>query len=347
MRLIDPEKLKLIFQQNYMYHNAEIIPLKNNHVFLVKEALEHEQFVIKIYEEEKMLHWQDRFIEQMSERETKGLIPFIKNKYQTSINKLPDNDYVFGVMPYIPGEAINPQNWKEVVDCLRLLAHFHAQGSGIYGKQQVIPFRSKLLDKWTNRLQLFIRSLQPYPEAKTLETGEDNINIQDLILSRSKEYIHWAEWTLVHFPTSYILYLEEQAQWERQIAHLDVAPHNFLTIYGQYYYLFDYDLADYSPPLFDLIQFINRILNEYEWDYDQMLEMINVYDKYRQLQTMEKKIIPILLVYPNDLFREWLGLWRNQGGFHSEKVYQYFKSLDSNWSRRQLFVEKCKQSWNI
>lgn len=339
MSSFDASLLIKLFEEQYLMQVTKLTNMKNDHVFLVET--EREKYVLKTYEDEEILRWQEKFTEQVIERGTKGMIPFIKNIRNTSINRIPSHQKVFGIMPFIPGEIIDPSNWKQVKDCIKLLAHFHLKSGGIYGKKQVIPFRSQLLEKWNQRLQLFVRSLQPFHKAHEHTGVESMGGIRQAMARYYEEAIHWAKWTLTHVPKAYLLFLEEQAQWERQMAHLDVAPHNFLTMKGQYYYLLDYDLADYAPPLLDVVQFINRVSNEFEWSFDTVQELIYTYSSIYSLHPMEKKIIPLLLVYPNDLFREWLGLWKNHGGFHPERVRNYMLSLDQNWEKRRKFVQTC------
>jgi Ser/Thr protein kinase RdoA (MazF antagonist) len=334
MKQLDQEKLKSSFEKLYLTKVKEIRQLKRNHIFLLETS--EEPYIVKLFHEESSIHWQERFLYQMIEKNVSGMVPFLKNSLQKSINVITDPPMFYAVMPFIPGESIDPQNFSQVRDGFKLLSHFHHHGSGIYGKQQVIPFRSHFFEKWKDRLELFDTSMT------SLESiVKEHDGVHSIVKKYASEVMDWAKWSLNHFPHPYMLYLEEQAQWERQVAHLDVAPHNFLVLEHQYYYLIDYDLVNYAPPLIDVVQFLNRMLYHYEWSFDAMYEWLNEYTYTNPLPPMQLKILPILLIYPNDFLREWLGIWKNQAGYHPSKAYQYFYQLDQTWSKRRKFVHAC------
>lgn len=334
LKQLDMDILKESFEQQYGAQVRQVNHLKRNHVLLLET--EQGPYVLKIYREENSIRWQEKLINQMQERNVKGIVPFLKNLNNKCANQVPNTSMTYGVMPYIPGVAINPQQYKQVKDGIKLLSHFHKGGLGIYGKHQIIPFKSNLYIKWKERLEMFEHSIKVLQKRDIRQDG-----LYKLVGSYAGEAIEWAQCALNLMPQSYMLYLEEQAQWERQIAHLDVAPHNFLMIDNNHYYLIDYDLVDYSPPLLDVVQFINRILYHYGWSLELVYELIEEYRATYPLPLMQLKILPILLIYPNDLFREWLGVWKNNEGYHPTKVYQYFIEMEKTWNKRRRFVQDC------
>lgn len=334
MKEINLEELQHSFEQAYNEQVKELNILKRNNVYLIETMTD--KYVLKCFTHYSIISWQDKFLNQMVQKGTKGIVPFIKNKNQMSINCLHEDTIYYGVMPFIPGEAIDFNKNHHVTDCMKLLGQFHAFGSAIYGKQQMIPFRSHIFERWNDRLHLFQRSLNQINDQEQEVEG-----LIPFVKAYGKNAMEWATWTMNHFPQAYMLYLEEQTQWERQIAHLDVAPHNFLTLDNNQYYILDYDLVDYSPPLMDIVQYINRVLPYHQWSFELVWELIHVYEYHYPLQRMQKKILPILLVYPNDFFREWIGLWKRHHGYHPNKVYDYFHQLEKEWNNRRRFVQQC------
>lgn len=334
LKQLELDRLKESFKQQYGSKVEQINHLKRNHVLLLDT--DQGPYVLKIYREETSIRWQEKFIEQMQEKKAKGIVPFLKNLNNNCANLVPNTSMVYGVMPYIPGVAINPHHYNQVKNGIKLLSHFHKYGVGIYGKHQMIPFQSNLYKKWKERLEMFEHSIKLLQQGDIRQDG-----LYKLVGPYANEAIEWARCSLNLMPQAYMLYLEEQAQWERQIAHLDVAPHNFLILNDNHYYLIDYDLVDYSPPLLDVVQFINRILYHYEWSLEVAYQLIEEYKATYPLSLMQQKIFPILLIYPNDLFREWLGVWKNKEGYHPAKVYQYFEEMEKTWNNRRRFVQDC------
>lgn len=327
------DKLRLSFEQSYHQVVKEMQRIKKN-VYLVQT--ERDNFVLKCFFTYSSISWQEKCIAQMITKGAKGLVPFIKNKNEKGVNHIAEEKLYYAVMPFIPGKSIDYADINQVKDCISLLGQFHAYGSGLYGKEQRIPFQSQVYQRWLSRVQEFERSLQELEQQKREVDG---------LLPFVKEYgenaLEWAYSAINHFPQAYMLYLEEQAQLDRQIAHLDVAPHNFLTLGHRQYYLLDYDLVDYFPPLIDLIQFINRVLAYHSWSVELVNQLIQNYEIHFPLADLQKKYMPIFLIYPHDFFREWLGLWKRKQGYHPEKVHHYFQQLEREWANRGKFVEHC------
>lgn len=324
----EKKMIKCMFEHNFLQKVKDVQSLKANNIFLV--TTHNDRFIIKKYKDKHDLQWQNKCIKQLLDNNMKGIVPFINNQWDTCVNKLEDN--YFAVMPYIPGESLNPSNITQTKQCLNLLHSLHSKGVGIYGKQQIIPFESKTYNKLKERYDAFNESLQMIQSESSL-TG-----VTQMIKYLSYDAKKWADYALNYFPKAYALYLEEQAQWERQIAHLDVAPHNFIILENQFFYLIDYDLMDYAPPLLDFIQLISRTLPYYYWSF----ELVNHFlDELRIKDVRQRQYVYASLIYPADLFREWLGIWKRHSGYHPQKVFQYVQFLHKNWERRRRFVYQC------
>lgn len=327
------KRLQHSFEQAYQQDIVEINHLKRNVYYIETKT---DKYILKCFPDYTAISWQDKLVTQMIQQGAKGIIPFIKNKKAQSVNYIEEDNLYYGIMPFIPGQAIDHTNFEQITDCIKLLGQFHAHGSGIYGKEQIIPFRSNLYERWNQRLEHVQRSFNQMDAEELAANG---------LIPFAREYgklaLEWGYIALERFPKAYMLYLEEQAQWERQVAHLDVALHNFIVLDKQQYYLLDYDLVDYAPPLIDLVQYINRVMPYYRYSIDLVKHLITKYETHYPLPEVQKKHIPILLIYPNDFFREWLGLWKRKEGYHPERVAQYFRTLEQTWKERIRFVQAC------
>lgn len=327
------KRLQQSFEEAYQQEVVELNHLKRNVYYLETKT---DKYVLKCFSDYTAISWQDKLINQMIQKGAKGIVPFIKNKRAQSVNYIEEDKLCYALMPFIPGQAIDQTNLQQITDCIKLLGQFHAYGSGIYGKEPTIPFRSSLYERWNSRLEEVRRSLNQ------IDTGEVEVEgLLPFVRDYGRVALNWGQMALERFPQAYMLYWEEQAQWERQVAHLDVALHNFIVLDKQQYYLLDYDLADYAPPLFDLIQYLNRLLPYYGYSFNLVKHLVRMYETHYPLREIQKKYIPILLVYPNDFFREWLGLWRRKEGYHPERVSRYFRTLEQTWKERARFVQTC------
>lgn len=333
MNETDVNQLKQSFSENYGKSIKHLYAIRPYRVYVAVTSTDC--YVIKFFTEEGPLIWQARCIDQLLSKQTKGVIPFLPNKYQSVTNAFLDRFY--GVMPYIPGQPIDLRQKMHILNGLKLLAHLHQQGRGIFGQPTSVPFRSQTYLKWQERLVQFKHSLQGHGADE--KRGQNGLS--QLVLGLADEAMEWAEQVLSAFPQSYMHYLEEQAQWARQIAHLDLTPHNLLVLEDQFFYLLDYDRLNYAPPILDLVQFLNMALPELGWDFEASLQLIQQYAAHVPMEKEERQMIPLLLVFPHDLFREWLGAWRRETGYHPERVYFYLQKVQRQWLERRRFVQSC------
>lgn len=331
------DKQKLIFEESfkagYDQNVKDMIEMKKDLVYMIQTA--QDRYVVKFFQDESVLNWQEKCLVQLANKQTKGIVPFIPNTYGTCVNVAGGKWYT--VMPFIPGKTINQQNEKDVINSFKLLSYFHKQGYGIYGKSQVIPFRSKIMEKWRNRLHVFTETMEQLKQYGPQHMGGIAQHIQGM----APEAIQWAHYSLNHLSEVYLVYLEEQAQWGRQVAHLDVASHNFLVIEPLSYYLIDYNLINYAPPVLDVVQFLYDVLPYYGWSFEFAMYAVQQYEEYTLHQKIERKFLCLLLIYPYDLFREWIGVWKRKEGFHPEQIYHHFQQMSERWHNRQKFVKDC------
>ena len=325
------QELKDSFEERYGQDVKQMEALKERSVYCIHTK--HDLYILKCFKDASALHWQEKCLQQLAEKGAKGIVPFLPNLLGSCDNSFSNGSYA--VMPFIPGRALQAGNVTEMMHGFRLLASFHQYGRGIYGKPQMIPYRSSILEKWSKRVQLFKETLDQTEESFAEQS------ISAIIRRLGTEAVSWAEAALENIPEAYLLYLEEQAQWERQIAHLDVVPHNFLVLESKFYYLIDYDLVDYAPPFLDVVQFLNRVLSYHDWSYDLVLRTLAEYRSCYPHQTVQENILYAMLIYPQDIFREWLGVFQRQTGYHPENAWRYLKRMEHDWEKRKRFVQQC------
>lgn len=323
------EDLKKSIRDLYGYSVRQIEKIRP-HLYLIFTT--DDCFVLKLFSHREHLNWQIKCVDQLLEQGTQGIVPFVYNRYQTGINEY--NGQAYGLMPFIPGEPVDLTREEHRRESLSLLAHFHLKGRGIYGKKPSLSSQSVLFQKWHEELERFKRSL---PEGR--QGNGWSPPLAEWVGQFAHEVIFWAEGVLAHFPRSYLHYLEEQAQWERQIAHLDIESHNLLVMEDKFFYLVDYDQLDYAPPFLDLIQYMQLVLPLLHWELGALEELVAVYEAYRPLSKEEKNYLPLLVAYPQDVIRTWLHLTQAQSGYHPRWIGHFVQKLAEQWEERRRFVQ--------
>lgn len=335
---INMEKLKESFDQQYGIEADQIKLLKANRLYIVK--IQEQRYALKVFTQQAHLEWQSGCLEQLEHRNTAGIIPFLRNAQASFINQIEGSSYKFGLQPFVQGSALDPEIFPDLKNCIALLGHIHTQSQHIQGGRQILAPYSVWAEKWLNRYVSFSESVQTLELTKEQKKYEDGLI--SLLLSFEREAVTWAEWFLNHLPGSSLLFLEREAQLKRQVVHLDVAAHNFLVSGLDSYYLLDYDLMQYSPVVLDVAQYIHRSLLHYHWSWDVVWELLSEYEKQHQLQQKERDLLPMLLAYPHDIFREWLGVWKQQAGFQVQGIMGLFQKIEASWQERRKFVRACQ-----
>src|SRR5699024_1630134 len=113
----------------------------------------------------------------------------------------------------------------------------------------------------------------------------------------------------------------ERALEARVVAHRDLASHNFLV--GEKTYLIDYDTAIYDTPLVDLVQMIDRTMDQQKWNFDCFYQMMGQYQLSYPLTEQQCALVYLLLRYPDNLMREIIGLYEGNQRFISKKIDVY------------------------
>jgi len=73
-----------------------------------------------------------------------------------------------------------------------------------------------------------------------------------------------------------------------------------------------------------------RIFCKNNWDEKKLLTILAIYNKYRRLSSLEEKIIFILYRFPNEFYREALGIAKRKKGYKSEISLPYLKKMAEN-----------------
>ncbi|GAA0354919.1 phosphotransferase [Bacillus horti] len=332
---IKTEQLGNVIHEQFGITVDDVHTHKKNRLYIVHAA--GQKYVIKLFSNVEDLKWQSKCIKQLEERQTKGIIPFHDNLQGTSVNKLNDTT-AFAMFPYVNGRALDFNIYEELRNGIGLLSHFHQKGQDIYGGKQRTLSKSFAKERIKTRLDLFKESIQGLNRGKK----KSSLGLFSLLQRFEEDVTDWADWFFTHLPEYELLQLERQAQQNRQIVHFDLAPHNFLYAEEDSYYLLDYDLIQYSPVILDLSQYIHRSLLHYDWSIDVVHLLLTEYQKELKLSSEEVRLLPYFLLYPHDIIREWLGVWKQQSGFQVRNVIDLFQQLENTWDARRKFVRACQ-----
>ncbi|SEN34880.1 phosphotransferase [Lihuaxuella thermophila] len=232
------------------------------------------------------------------------------------------------ITPFIEGKTASYSRWQEVEKILQVLAQFHLVGQRLHTPPEK-GAAFLLYHRLYERLIQFYRVLTktPFLEKELGELLESHG--QDFYLDGRRA---WQR--LQSLPLQKICHDE---WFVRNITHRDLASHNWMIDEGGNPWLIDFETASYDSQLGDIWQISARILSENNWTDEWCHRVLMSYEYVRPLSPLEKKILYTLFSYPNEFFREAIGLAERKRGYEIKHSVPYLKKLieqRENWQKQ-------------
>lgn len=235
------------------------------------------------------------------------------------------------VMQYIPGRTARYRNMSDLQRAVRLLARFHVAA---HQAQQPSPLRSgiRLPERLTNR----------YEQYRQLHSQLANF---PHLFPASKQFALLGGKALERLRHTPLADLTNIDQEQGAVSHRDLASHNILIDESETAWLIDFDTANVDLRLGDLWQMCSRALVEWHWNphiYDTILQ---TYETVRPLNALERSTLAHLFLYPNDFYREALGLLKRRSGFSHHKVIPYLQMMCRDCEKWYAFLRYIGVAW--
>ncbi|SMO38295.1 phosphotransferase [Melghirimyces algeriensis] len=212
-----------------------------------------------------------------------------------------------------------------------LLSRFHQAGRGLLTPPPYCRFYS-LRERIESRYRSFSLLLD---QAEQME-GE----LGQLLRRYGKEFLRLGNDSrrkLMQIP------LQEWTDWERSrrcLTHRDLASHNVLIDSSGNGWLIDFETADYDAQVGDLWQLLSRTLSQHRWDVVVFKRILSNYESHRVLAPIERLILASLLGFPNEFFREAVGISLNKEGYMKEKTLPYLNKIAESLSGYRDFLNR-------
>jgi hypothetical protein len=221
-------------------------------------------------------------------------------------------------MPFIEGKTGRYTIREDVEQMVETLAIFHRLGRGLM-TPPADEAAFLLPERIAQRLNEFYRVLQ---QAERLPTP-----LRELLLAYGRDF-----------------YLDGLAAWERlrqmpltrfslkerrlhALTHRDLASHNWMIDRSGHIWLIDFETATYDAQIGDVWQMASRILVEHAWSGEWLQMFLSQYEKGRLLSSFEKKVLSLLLAFPNEFMREAIGLAEQKRGYQMKYSLPYLQKI--------------------
>ncbi|BCU81293.1 hypothetical protein JIR001_10760 [Polycladomyces abyssicola] len=237
--------------------------------------------------------------------------------------------------PLIPGQPASYKNLSDARKAVRQLAWFHRLGNGL-------QTRSYHQGEYLLEERLGIRLREFY---RTITTSEDTDHELASLIKAYGPFFYQAG--VAAMSRLNALELRKWVKRDRRLhrlAHRDLASHNWVTDTKGQLWLIDFETADYDSQLGDVWQLMSRTLSEHRWSPDIYRMLLAEYESIRPLSAGEKTLLIVLLSFPNEVFREAVGLAQEKRGYVLVKSLPYLKQLIRDREHWQRFLETIR-SW--
>lgn len=208
-------------------------------------------------------------------RHIHALLEDIQFPHIIPISKEKDSNII--VQPWLVNTVfVQYASSRDRTDSLRALQALHETKERIdWSEQSIIP-SFHIQQKWTHRLERFIRAkqqLEPFLPESSIEhiIFMAKQGLENIAISNDRE-------TLLHG---------------------DVVHHNILRDRHDQIRFIDFDLAVVGNPVIEIALWIHRVLPQMDYDLEKLIT------EQPGLQQNERELFSLLL-YPNELLREWL-----------------------------------------
>lgn len=220
--------------------------------------------------------------------------------------------------PFLEGKTGSYTKLDDVKKMVEVLAHFHATGRGCTtppAEGAAFLLTQRLHDRLVQFYQLMKKADSiPGELGKLLRQYGRDFYLDGL---KAWQQLEWLP----------LQKINEEERWMRFITHRDLASHNWIIAPDGQPWLIDFETADYDCQLGDVWQIASRILSEHNWADEWCETVLYKYDSVRPLSALEKQIIYTLFSFPNEFFREAIGLVEKKRGYVLKHTLPYLQKL--------------------
>lgn len=216
---------------------------------------------------------------------------------------------------WIPGRSARYRHQGDLVNAAALLGRFHRFGRGLH-----VPTSSPgstLIRRVKERFHAYIRFVH---KRNSLQVQQVLQPVEGELLACGQQVLD----ALARFPWEYWCQREQMAH---NLVHRDLASHNWILDSTGRGWLIDFDAAGYDVQVGDLWQLLSRAMWEQNWEPSILQKTVAAYERERPLYAWERELLRILLAFPNEIYREAMGLDRGDPDYTMTRTLPYLQRL--------------------
>lgn len=199
---------------------------------------------------------------------------------------------------HFSGSECDVRNRHDVIQAVKTLAELHNITSHAeLGNTEYIPVLSSSLDE-IKKHNTELKRIRSYIRGKTRKT-----EFEYDVLAHFNEFYELAQKAEQELLASGYDAEHKQAVSSCSICHGNYSYHNIIHCQENNMAVINYEHSGRGMLIRDLYFFLRKVMEKHDWNQALGLELLESYDKARTLSEQERKILKILLGYPEKFWK--------------------------------------------
>lgn len=252
------------------------------------------------------------------------------------------NEDIYTLSDWIEGRECDFQNDDEIAKAAKALANMHIASKG-YDP----PENSKLktdLGRWPHLMEKRVKALDKMRDMARKKGRKGDF---DLNYVKSMEfYKELGKRAKNVLTTSTYLELCRITEEEKSFCHHDYTYHNIVIDKDENINIIDFDYCKREVRVYDISNFITKVLKRREWDINCAKLIIDSYNEVSPLTEDEYRVLFAFLLFPQRFWRLGNRYYYNEVNWGTNTFNKKIQTLINEQENYMKFIEDFKKEYN-
>lgn len=239
---------------------------------------------------------------------------------------------MFAMRNWFAGEECNVRRTEQVLVAVQTLAKLHqCLGSVDITETELAFCRQPKLTEVLERRNKELRRVRTYISEK-----KQKGSFESLFLSRFAELYEQAVQADSELKASSYTDYYSQAVQQKRMYHGNFTHHSVLMLPEGETAVISFEKAGVGIQIHDFYLFFRKLMEKHDWDISLGYDMLNGYEKIRPIPKEERKLLGILLLYPEKFWKITNQYYNNRKSWIPQKNMQKLTMTMEQAQKKQV-----------
>ncbi|MGY0374320.1 CotS family spore coat protein [Clostridium sp. JNZ J1-5] len=267
------------------------------------------------------------------------------DKYSLNIEGEPYalvNEDIYTLSEWIEGRECDFHDDNDIVKASKALAYMHLSSKG-YDP----PENSKLktdLGRWPHLMEKRVKALDKMRDMarKKSRKGDFDLNY----VKNLEFYKELGKRAIKVLNSSNYFEICRVTEEDKSFCHHDYTYHNIIIDNNDYVNIIDFDYCKREVRVYDISNFITKVLKRREWNLDCAKLIIDSYNEVSPLSEDEYRVLFAFLLFPQRFWRLGNRYYYNEVNWGTNTFNKKIQGLISEQEQYSKFIEEFKKVYN-